>query len=45
MTACCQAAAPTLVGLVILAAGLYAAQGGLDLIRGRILGTHRHLAR
>ena len=29
---------PTLVGLVILAAGLYAAQGGLDLIRGRILG-------
>src|SRR5262245_2670444 len=29
---------PTLVGLVILAAGLYIAQGGLDLIRGRILG-------
>ena len=29
---------PTLIGLVILAAGLYAAQGGLDLIRGRILG-------
>jgi ATP-binding cassette subfamily C protein len=29
---------PTLVGLVILAAGLYAAQGGLDLIRGRVLG-------
>src|SRR5882724_1424908 len=29
---------PTLVGLVILAAGLYVAQGGLDLIRGRILG-------
>src|SRR3982074_663402 len=28
---------PTLVGLVILAAGLYAAQGGLDLIRSRIL--------
>src|SRR6187549_3419451 len=27
---------PTLVGLVILAAGLYAAQGGLDLILGRI---------
>src|SRR3954466_10169736 len=29
---------PTLVGLVVLAAGLYAAQGGLDLLRGRILG-------
>ena len=29
---------PTLVGLVILAAGLYVAQGGLDLIRGRVLG-------
>src|SRR5436190_413441 len=29
---------PTLVGLVILAAGLYIAQGSLDLIRGRILG-------
>src|SRR5438094_8061283 len=29
---------PTLVGLVILAGGLYVAQGGLDLIRGRILG-------
>src|ERR1700674_2814989 len=29
---------PTLVGLVILAAGLYAAQGFLDLLRGRILG-------
>jgi PrtD family type I secretion system ABC transporter len=29
---------PTLVGLVILAAGLYMAQGILDLIRGRILG-------
>src|SRR6516162_1927345 len=29
---------PTLVGLIILAAGLYAAQGVLDLIRGRILG-------
>src|SRR5215210_9199069 len=28
---------PTLIGLVILAAGLYAAQGGLDLIRGRVL--------
>src|SRR3989475_1490507 len=29
---------PALVGLVILAGGLYIAQGGLDLIRGRILG-------
>src|ERR1700730_14438477 len=29
---------PTLVGLVILAGGLYIAQGGLDLLRGRILG-------
>src|SRR5215469_2247874 len=29
---------PTLIGLVILAAGLYMAQGFLDLIRGRILG-------
>src|SRR3954471_24739494 len=29
---------PTLIGLVVLAAGLYIAQGGLDLIRGRILG-------
>jgi PrtD family type I secretion system ABC transporter len=29
---------PTLVGLVILAAGLYLAQGILDLIRSRILG-------
>src|SRR5271168_4356350 len=29
---------PTLVGLIILAAGLYMAQGVLDLIRGRILG-------
>ena len=29
---------PTLVGLVVLAAGLYVAQGGLDLLRGRILG-------
>src|SRR5437762_8971162 len=29
---------PTLVGLVILAGGLYIAQGGLDRIRGRILG-------
>src|SRR5689334_15256395 len=28
---------PTLVGLVILAAGLYLAQGVLDLIRSRIL--------
>src|SRR3569833_3031190 len=28
---------PTLVGLVILAAGLYAAQGLLDLLRARIL--------
>jgi PrtD family type I secretion system ABC transporter len=29
---------PTLIGLVILASGLYIAQGVLDLIRGRILG-------
>ena len=29
---------PTLVGLAILAGGLYMAQGILDLIRGRILG-------
>src|SRR5258708_34303072 len=29
---------PTVVGLAILAGGLYAAQGVLDLIRGRILG-------
>ena len=29
---------PTLVGLVVLAGGLYVAQGGLDLLRGRILG-------
>src|SRR6201993_78846 len=29
---------PTLIGLIILAAGLYLAQGVLDLIRGRILG-------
>ena len=29
---------PTLIGLVALAGGLYVAQGGLDLIRGRILG-------
>jgi len=29
---------PTLVGLIILACGLYIAQGVLDLIRGRILG-------
>ena len=28
---------PTLVGLIILAGGLYIAQGVLDLIRGRIL--------
>src|SRR3979411_429454 len=28
---------PTLVGLVILAGGLYVAQGALDLLRGRIL--------
>src|SRR4030088_336976 len=30
---------PTLVGLIILAGGLYIAQGILDLIRGRILGS------
>ncbi len=29
---------PTLIGLIALAAGLYAAQGGLDMLRGRILG-------
>src|SRR6516225_9550809 len=29
---------PTLIGLIVLAAGLYVAQGGLDLLRGRILG-------
>ena len=29
---------PTLVGLAVLAAGLYLAQGVLDLLRGRILG-------
>src|ERR1700749_3901189 len=29
---------PTLVGLAILAGGLYIAQGVLDLLRGRILG-------
>jgi ATP-binding cassette subfamily C protein len=29
---------PTLIGLIILAAGLYVAQGVLDLIRSRILG-------
>src|ERR1700710_691733 len=29
---------PTLIGLVILAGGLYIAQGFLDLLRGRILG-------
>src|ERR1700686_148652 len=28
---------PTLVGLIVLAGGLYVAQGGLALIRGRIL--------
>src|ERR1700687_6138973 len=28
---------PTLVGLIVLAAGLYMAQGVLDMIRGRIL--------
>src|SRR3954453_10302616 len=28
---------PTLVGLIVLAGGLYVAQGILDLIRGRIL--------
>jgi len=29
---------PTLIGLIVLASGLYMAQGVLDLIRGRILG-------
>jgi ATP-binding cassette subfamily C protein len=29
---------PTLAGLVVIAAGLYMAQGFLDLLRGRILG-------
>ena len=29
---------PTLIGLIVLAGGLYIAQGVLDLIRGRILG-------
>jgi len=29
---------PTLIGLIILVAGLYVAQGVLDLLRGRILG-------
>src|SRR5690348_2576662 len=29
---------PTLVGLIVIAAGLYLAQGVLDMIRGRILG-------
>ncbi|MGY3622196.1 type I secretion system permease/ATPase [Bradyrhizobium sp. USDA 10063] len=29
---------PTLVGLAVIAAGLYIAQGVLDLLRGRILG-------
>jgi ATP-binding cassette subfamily C protein len=29
---------PTLIGLIVLAGGLYIAQGVLDLIRGRVLG-------
>ena len=29
---------PTLIGLIIIAAGLYVAQGALDMIRSRILG-------
>src|SRR5579859_4203869 len=29
---------PTLIGLIVIATGLYMAQGVLDLIRGRILG-------
>src|SRR6187549_4224957 len=29
---------PTLIGMVVLAGGLYVAQGILDLIRGRVLG-------
>jgi ATP-binding cassette subfamily C protein len=29
---------PTLIGLIVIAAGLYLAQGLLDMIRGRILG-------
>ena len=29
---------PTLIGLIVLAGGLYLAQGVLDLIRGRVLG-------
>src|SRR4051794_7862353 len=29
---------PTLIGLIVLAGGLYIAQGILDLLRGRILG-------
>src|SRR5437016_2258470 len=29
---------PTLIGLIVIAAGLYIAQGVLDMIRGRILG-------
>jgi ATP-binding cassette, subfamily C, type I secretion system permease/ATPase len=29
---------PTLIGLIVIAAGLYTAQGVLDMIRGRILG-------
>ena len=36
---------PTLIGLIVLAAGLYAAQGGLDLLRGRILGRVGTVAR
>src|ERR1700743_2344277 len=39
---------PTLVGLVIIASGLYMAQGFLDLLRGRILdvvGDARDAAR
>ena len=36
---------PTLVGLAILAGGLYLAQGILDLIRGTNSGPHRHRAR
>src|ERR1700685_3144105 len=33
---------PTLVALLILAAGLYAAQGFIDAIRSRILGRGGH---
>ena len=36
---------PTLVGLVMLATGLYTAQGLLDLIRGRILAANRPASR